>query len=162
MLSMPWFLLVPIAKVCRTRKRYAGSPRPAARSSTLWLSSPSSPSRNQKCPRSSPPPARRFPPHCKHTSRSWIIDAVSLLIAPLIMASPANCEGCARYARYRPYMIDDNIRQGGHHQFARALILACTSTVWKTLQGGWRVADFAYQARSVFGCSLEEISRDVF
>ena len=50
-----------------------------------------------------------------------------------------------------PDMIDDDERQGGHHQFARALFLACTSTVWKTLQGGWRVADFAYQARSSFG-----------
>src|SRR6266550_1115069 len=68
MLSMPWFLLVPIAKACPTRKRYAGSTRPVALSLTLWLSSPSSPSRNQKCHQSSPPPARRFPPPCKHTS----------------------------------------------------------------------------------------------
>ena len=45
-----------------------------------------------------------------------------------------------------PDMIDDDVREGGHHQFARALFLACTSTVWETLQGGWRVADFAYQA----------------
>jgi len=50
-----------------------------------------------------------------------------------------------------PDMIDDDVRQGGYHEFARALFLACTSTVWKTLQGGGRVADFAYQARSIFG-----------
>jgi len=33
-----------------------------------------------------------------------------------------------------PDMIDDDVRQGGHHQFARALFLACTSTVWETSQ----------------------------
>jgi hypothetical protein len=33
-----------------------------------------------------------------------------------------------------PDVIDDDVWQGGHHQFARALFLACTSTVWETLQ----------------------------
>jgi hypothetical protein len=61
-----------------------------------------------------------------------------------------------------PDLINDDVRQRGHHQFARSLLFARTATVWEVLQGGWRSVDFTYQARSVFGCSLEEITRDVF
>src|SRR5437588_2590339 len=65
---MPWFHLVLIEKVCHTKKPFAGSTRQVAVSLTLLSSSPSSPSRNQKCPLSSPPPARRFHQPCKRTS----------------------------------------------------------------------------------------------
>src|ERR1700719_5002282 len=85
MLSMPWFLLVPIAKACRTRKRYAGSTRPVAGSLTLFSFSPSSPSRNQKCPLSSPPPARRFHPPCKHTSP---VHVLRICVAQLCTPDP--------------------------------------------------------------------------
>src|SRR2546430_5877178 len=57
--SMPlmlWFHLSLIEKACHTKKPCAGSTWPAALSLTLRSSSPSSPSRNQKCPWSSPPP----------------------------------------------------------------------------------------------------------
>src|SRR5256886_10984882 len=57
---MRWFHLVLIEKACHTKKLCAGSTRQVALSSTLLSSSPSCPSRNQKCPGSSPPPARRF------------------------------------------------------------------------------------------------------
>src|SRR2546421_11278570 len=58
---MRWFHLVLIEKACHTKKLCAGSTWPAALSLTLRSSSPSPPSRNQKCPWSSPPPpARRF------------------------------------------------------------------------------------------------------
>src|SRR5712664_3737199 len=60
-----------------------------------------------------------------------------------------------------PDLIDDDVRQRGHHQFTRSLLLACTATVWEALQGGWRVVEFAYQARSVFGRFLEEVICDV-
>ena len=49
-------------------------------------------------------------------------------------------------------VIDDDVWQGGHHQFVRSLLLARTATVWEVLQGGWRVVDFADQAGSIFGC----------
>src|SRR6266481_4353393 len=57
---MRWFHLVLIEKACHTKKLCADSTRQVALSLTPRSSSPSSPSRNQKCPRSSPPPARRF------------------------------------------------------------------------------------------------------
>ena len=59
-------------------------------------------------------------------------------------------------------LVDDDVRQGGHEQFTRPLLLAHTATLWEALQGGWDVVDFAYQARSAFGCFLEEIIRDAF
>jgi len=38
-------------------------------------------------------------------------------------------------------LVDDDVRKGSHHQFARSLLLSYTATVWETLQIGGRVEE---------------------
>src|SRR5437879_10209781 len=79
--SMRWSLLVPIEKVCPSRKLCAGSTRRVALNSTLLSSGPSFLSRKQRFPPCSPPLARPSPPLCKPVTqppvgRIWVVGSL--------------------------------------------------------------------------------------
>src|SRR5436309_11831246 len=143
---MRWFPLVPIEKDYHTKKRCAGSTRPVALSLTLWSLSPSSPSRNQKCPRSSPPPARRFPQPCKHTPPHGKDRCCGIVIAQISMRyalepAPKLSELQTRKRVVDSLSIADFESQRMGRVFVSEKVVA--ANLWKGTRGLQRAARFS-------------------
>jgi hypothetical protein len=81
--------------------------------------------------------------------------------ARFTVASPARCEGCARYGGYRPPLCRPGRREA-EEAATHVFPASCPNAeVREFLQLGWRVVDFANQLGGVFGSFLEQIICDV-
>lgn len=64
--------------------------------------------------------------------------------------------------RIGPDPIDEDIRQGGHHQLSRTIPFAFSAAVGEILQSRGGAVNFTYQPGGVFGGFLEKIVRNIF